>query len=74
MYKSHELLSTTSLICGILKNDTNELIYNQKPTYRHGKQTYFYQRGKGCRDKLRVEDYHLHAAIYKIAKQQGPTA
>ena len=30
-----------------LKNDTNELIYKQKQTHRHRKQTYGYQRGKG---------------------------
>ena len=35
-----------SLICGILKNNTNELIYKHKQTHRHGKQTFGYQRGK----------------------------
>ena len=34
------------LICGILKNDTNELT-KQKETHSHRKQTYGYQRGKG---------------------------
>ena len=29
--------------------DTNELIYRQKHTHRHGKQTDGYQRGKGGR-------------------------
>ena len=28
------------------KNDTDELIYNQKQTHRHRKQTYGYQREK----------------------------
>ena len=38
-------------ICGILKNDTNELIYKQ--TQRHRKQTYGYQGVRGVgRDKL----------------------
>ena len=37
-----------------LKYDTNELIYKTE-TYRHKKQTYGYQRGKGDgRDKLGV--------------------
>ena len=29
-----------------LKNDTNELIYKQKQTHRHRKQTDDYQKGK----------------------------
>ena len=33
------------------KKDTN-LFTKQKETYRHRKQTYGYQRGKGVRDKL----------------------
>ena len=35
-----------SLICGILKNDTNELVYKTETSYRRRKQTYGYQRGK----------------------------
>ena len=34
-----------SLICGILKNDTNEHIYKEE-TDSHRKQTYDYQRGE----------------------------
>jgi len=37
-----------SLICGIKKNDENELIYIKlKQTHRHKKQIFGYQRGKG---------------------------
>ena len=44
-----------SLICGILKKDTNELIYQQIHTY--GKQIYGYQKNKGVRrNKLGVWD------------------
>ena len=33
-----------------------------------------HQRGKvGGRDKLGVWDEHIHATIYKIGNQQGPT-
>ena len=35
-----------SLICGILKNDTNESISKQKQIHRLRKQTYGYRRGK----------------------------
>ena len=46
-----------SLKCGILKNDTNELIYKAEQTHRHRKQSYGYQRGKGAgRDKLGTWD------------------
>ena len=42
-----------SLICGILKNGTNELIYKTEMSQRCRKQTYGYQGGKGGRrDKL----------------------
>ena len=33
--------------------DTNELIYRQKHTHRHGKQTDGYQRGKGGWGQIR---------------------
>ena len=33
-----------------LKYDTKKLIYKQKQTHRHGKQTYDYQRGKGVEE------------------------
>ena len=35
-----------SLICGILENDTNELISKQEQIHTLRKQTYGYQRGK----------------------------
>ena len=35
-----------SLICGILKNDINELLTKQKQTLRHRKRICGYQRGK----------------------------
>ena len=38
-----------------LKNNTDELIYKTE-THRHRKQTYGYQRGKGGRDKLGLQD------------------
>ena len=34
---------------------------------------YGYQRGNVGRDKLGVEDQHVHTTIYKIDKQQEPT-
>ena len=52
-----------------LKYDTNELIYKTQ-TYRHRKQTYGYQRGKGGRVKLGVWDQQIQATVYKIDKQQ----
>ena len=44
--KEKDKCHVISLICGILKNNTNELIYKQKQTHRHRKQTFGYQRGK----------------------------
>ena len=45
-----------SFICGVLKSDTNELIYKIE-THRHRKQTYDYQRQKGGgRDELGIWD------------------
>ena len=41
-----------SLICGILKNDTNEPIHKTEIDIE--KIIYGYQRGKGGRDKLGV--------------------
>ena len=37
---------TISFICGIFKNDANELIYKTEHTHRLQKQTYGYQRGQ----------------------------
>ena len=41
--KKHNI---TSLTCGILKSDTNELIYKQKQSHRHRKPIYGYQKGR----------------------------
>ena len=40
-----------SLICGILKNDTNELTTKQKQTHRLRKQTYI-TRGEGWEGEI----------------------
>ena len=67
--KYHRIL----LICGILKNDTNEHIYKTE-THRHKQQIYVRQRGKaGWMDKLGVWDLQIQTTIYKIDNQQGPT-
>ena len=42
------------LIYGILKNDTNQLVYKTEKNYRQRKQTYVYQWGKGRNNKLEV--------------------
>ena len=42
------------------------LFTKQKQTYRHKKQTYGYQRGRGESDKLGVWDYQIKTTIYKI--------
>ena len=54
--KEKDRCHVISLICGILKNNTNELIYKQKQTHRHRKQTFGYQRGKAGDGKLGVWD------------------
>ena len=44
------------------KNDTNELIYNQKQMHRHRKQTYGYQREKVEEEYIRslgLTDIHI---------------
>ena len=54
------------LICVILKNGTNELIYETKIESQCRKQTYGYQ-GKlgGYRDKLGDWDCYIHTTLYK---------
>ena len=50
-----------SLICGILKNDTNEHIYKEE-TDSHRKQTYDYHRGEveeGINQELVISKYKL---------------
>ena len=50
------------------------LFTKQKQTLRHRKQTYSYQGGKWGKDKLGVWDQQIYITIYKLHKQQGPTA
>ena len=47
------------------------LYTKQKQTYRHRKETYGYQRGRG-EDKLGVWNSQIHPTMYKIGNQQGP--
>ena len=48
-------------------------LFTKQRFYRHRKQTYGYQRGKGRwgRDKLGVWDQQMQTTRYKIGKQQG---
>ena len=55
------------------KNDTNELITEQKQTHRFRKQTYGYQRGKVGRGINQEFGTNIHTTTYKIDNQQGPT-
>ena len=48
------------------------LFIKQKQTPRLREQTYSYW-GKGERDRLVGWGWHIHTAIFKIDKQQGPT-
>ena len=53
-----------SLICGILKNPTNELIYKTETDSQTQKTTLWLLEGKGSRDKLGTMgliDTHYHA-------------
>ena len=50
-----------------------DLFTKQKQTHSHRKQTYGYQRGKGVRNKLGVQDQQIQTTTYKTDKQQGPT-
>ena len=51
------------------------LFTKQKQIHRHRKQTYVYHRETWQgRDKLRVWDQQIQTTMYKIHKQQGPTA
>ena len=56
-----------SFICGILKSDTNELIFKTDSQNRKEAMVTKGEKGQG-RDKLGVWDQHIHMAIYKIDK------
>ena len=58
----------TSLICGILKKNTNELFVGQKQTHGLWKQTYSYQSWGGG-DGLQVWDWHMHTVVYEMTVQ-----
>ena len=64
-----------SLIYGIFKNGTNELIYITEQSHRCRKQSFGYQEGKGERDKLGAWDWCIHTAAAAAAKslQSCPT-
>ena len=50
------------------------LFTKQKQTHRLREQTYGYQEGRAAsRDRLGALDWHVHTAIFRIDKQQGPT-
>ena len=63
----------TFLICGIQKNDTNELIYKTEIDSQTQKANLWLPKGKQGRDKLGVWDLNIHTTIYKIDNQQEPT-
>ena len=48
------------------------LFMEQKQTYRHRKQIYGYQRGKG-KDKVGILDYQIQPSVHTIDKQQDLT-
>ena len=59
-----------SLICGILKNPINELIYKTETDSQTQKTTLWLLEGKGSREKLGImglTDTHYHAKN----KEQG---
>ena len=64
-----------SLICGILKNDTNELIYKTEVDSQDIENKRL-PKGKGVGEgEIRsLELTDTHTTMYKIGKQQGPTA
>ena len=49
------------------------LFMKQKQTYRHRKQIYGYQKGKGEKDKLGIWDQQIQTTMCKADKQQSPT-
>ena len=58
-------------VCGILKNDTNELICKNRLTVIE-KQLMFTKGNGGGRDKSGAWEEYTHTTIYKIDNHQGP--
>ena len=61
-----------SLICQILKHNTNELIYKTEIDSQTQKTNLQLPKGKQGRDKLGDWDQHTHNTIHKLDKL-GPT-
>ena len=58
-----------SLICGILKKDTNELFYSRTETDSQTLKNHLWfpkGTGGGGRDRLGVWDWHMHTVVYAI--------
>ena len=64
-----------SFICRILKKLYKwTYLQNRNRLNRVREQTYGYQEGRAAgRDRLGVWDWHVHTAIFRIDKQQGPS-
>ena len=57
-----------SLMCGINKNDTNELTYKTETDSQTQKINLWLPKGEGGRDKLGVWDQQIQTSIYKTDK------
>ena len=64
-----------SFICGIKKNDTNELIYKTEIVSQTEKTDLWLPKGKGWGEGLirNLGLKYIHPTTYKIDNQQGPT-
>ena len=62
-----------SLICGILKSDTNELIYKTETDSQTLRPNLWFPKEKnvGGRNGLGAWDWHMHTIVYGI-NGQGP--
>ena len=58
-----------SLICGIFKNDTSELIYKVELESQTQKTNLWLPKAGEERDKLGVWDQNILTTIYKIGNQ-----
>ena len=58
-----------SLICGIFKNDTSELIYKVELESQTQKTNLWLPKAGGERGKLGVWDQNILTTIYKIGNQ-----